>query len=329
MACRREWWSASLSKLDYWTILEASLPVYLVIATGLILRRVGLFPKELDPGMMRLIINVLYPALILDSLLGNEALTKLGTIASAAASGFALILIGFGIGYVTALLVGMRRSDGLRTFSLAIGIQNYGFIPIPIISTLFASKATMGVLFMHSLGVELALWTVGVAILTGLGKAPWKLLFNAPIIAILAGLSINLVGGSRLIPESANTAIAMLGACSIPLSLLLIGAAISDLISGGDWLKPYRRPIAACIVRLVIMPAVFIAFAKFVPVGLELKRVLAVQAAMPCALMPIVLARHYGGHVATAVQVIVATSLVSIFTIPAVIGIAMRILELE
>ncbi len=217
--------------MDYWTILEASLPVYLVIAAGLVLRRIKLFPEELDAGTMRLIINFLFPCFILDKILGNEALDHLGTITSAAASGFLLILLGFGLSYLAALAVGMRRTDGLRTFSLATGIQNYGFIPIPIIAKLFASKATMGVLFMHSLGVELALWTVGVAILTGFGKAPWKHLFNAPIIAILLGLAINASGIYPKIPDSATTTIAMLASCSIPLSLLLVGSAISDLIS--------------------------------------------------------------------------------------------------
>lgn len=315
--------------MDYWTILEASLPVYLVIAAGLVLRRIKLFPEELDAGTMRLIVNFLFPCFILDKILGNEALDDLGTIASAAASGFILILIGFGLSFLAALAVGMRRSDGLRTFSLATGIQNYGFIPIPIIAKLFASKATMGVLFMHSLGVELALWTVGVAILTGFGKAPWRHLFNAPIIAILLGLLINASGIYPRIPESATTTISMLASCSIPLSLLLVGSAISDLIAVGGWLRPFRRPVAACIVRLAILPVAFIAFAKFLPIGLELKRVLAVQAAMPCALFPIVLARHYGGHIATAVQVILATSLISIFTIPAVIGIAMKVLGIS
>ena len=56
---------------------------------------------------------------------------------------------------------------------------------------------------------------------------------------------------------------------------------------------------------------------------------LVAQGAMPCALLPIVLARHYGGHVATAVQVIIATSIVSLFTIPAVIGIALKILNID
>jgi len=315
--------------VDYWTILGASLPVYLVVATGFFLRRTSMFPQELDAGIMRLTVNVLYPCFVLDKILSNEALEDWGAIGLAAASGFGLVLIGFGVGFLAALAVGMRKSDGLRTFSLATGIQNYGFIPIPIIAKLFDDDATMGMLFMHSLGVELAIWTVGIAILTGLSGAPWRRMINGPLVAIIIGLLANASGLATKIPESGATTISMLGSCAIPLSLLLIGAAIADLTSGGGWLRPYKRPLAACLVRLAILPVAFISAGLILPVGVELKRVLAVQAAMPCALFPIVMARHYGGHVATAVQAIIATSLVSIFTIPAVIGIAMKILKLD
>ena len=40
------------------------------------------------------------------------------------------------------------------------------------------------------------------------------------------------------------------------------------------------------------------------------------EAAMPAAVFPIVMAKHYGGDPATAVRVVVATSLVGLLTIP-------------
>jgi malate permease and related proteins len=48
----------------------------------------------------------------------------------------------------------------------------------------------------------------------------------------------------------------------------------------------------------------------------ELRRVLYIQAAMPSAVFPIILARHYGGDPATAVRVVVATSVLGLITIP-------------
>jgi len=52
----------------------------------------------------------------------------------------------------------------------------------------------------------------------------------------------------------------------------------------------------------------------------ELKRVLVVQAAMPSAVFTIVVARHYGGHAPTAVQVVLATTVASLLSAPLVLA---------
>ncbi len=72
----------------------------------------------------------------------------------------------------------------------------------------------------------------------------------------------------------------------------------------------------ASLVRLGLLPVVFIVLAKFLPISVELKQVLVVQAAMPAATFPIVMARHYGGHLLTAVQVVAGTTVIALFLIP-------------
>lgn len=52
------------------------------------------------------------------------------------------------------------------------------------------------------------------------------------------------------------------------------------------------------------------------PCPIELKRVLVVQAAMPSAVLPITVARHYGGIPVTAVQIVLGTTAISVFTCP-------------
>jgi predicted permease len=59
-----------------------------------------------------------------------------------------------------------------------------------------------------------------------------------------------------------------------------------------------------------------LAVARWLPCSLELKRVLVVQAAMPAAVFPIVLARHYGGQPLTAVQIVLGTTVLGIFVSP-------------
>lgn len=62
--------------------------------------------------------------------------------------------------------------------------------------------------------------------------------------------------------------------------------------------------------------------------SLELKQVLVVQAAMPAAMVPILLAKIYGGRPVVAVQIVIATTIVSILTLPYIITYGMRFLEL-
>ena len=47
--------------------------------------------------------------------------------------------------------------------------------------------------------------------------------------------------------------------------------------------------------------------------------VLLVQASMPAAIFPIVIAKHFGGHPSVAVQAMLATSLLSLALTPAIL----------
>jgi predicted permease len=115
----------------------------------------------------------------------------------------------------------------------------------------------------------------------------------------------------------------MIGATAVPLAVLLIGAAIAD-IWGQEKLN-WPVAILAPILRLLIIPIAFIAAAYYLPLTVELKRIIIVQGAMPSAVFTIMVARLYGGHPTTAVQVVIATTLVSIVTTPFVIAWALKL----
>ena len=72
--------------------------------------------------------------------------------------------------------------------------------------------------------------------------------------------------------------------------------------------------------RLVLAPLVFLSAAKFLPIATELRQVLVVQAAMPAAMTPIILARLYGGRPAIAVQIVVFTTALSLLSLPWIIS---------
>jgi hypothetical protein len=97
---------------------------------------------------------------------------------------------------------------------------------------------------------------------------------------------------------------------------LLIGAIVADHLAEARGGSGYRVVLAAVVVRLLIMPVLFLLLATFLPCSLELKRVIVIQGAMPAAVLPIALAKHYGGDTRTALQVALSTSVVGLVTIP-------------
>ena len=72
----------------------------------------------------------------------------------------------------------------------------------------------------------------------------------------------------------------------------------------------------AWLLRLGVLPFVFLLAARYLPCPVELKRVLVVQAAMPSAVVSIIVARVYGGQPLVAVQIILGTTALALFTIP-------------
>jgi predicted permease len=75
-----------------------------------------------------------------------------------------------------------------------------------------------------------------------------------------------------------------------------------------------------------IMPIFFLLLGWCLTGPVELKRVILLQAAMPAAVFPIVMAKHYGGDARTALRVVIATSLVGFATIPLWIRLGQKIL---
>jgi len=304
--------------LDYLSILSVAVPVYLTMGAGALARRTGLLKHEADTSLMKLSVMMLTPALIIERVVGNPAVMKLAPVLIAAGLGYMLVVIGIALTYFVAPLIGLKKGEGRRTFSVACGLQNYGFVAIPLVTALFPDKGTLGVLFTFTLGVELACWTAGVGLLTGLDKAPWRLALNAPVLTIIVSLLLNFTGLHIYVPLVAHNTFTMLGACAVPLAVLLIGASIADL--WGQASIRWNVAIFSPVLRLGIIPIAFLATAYFLPITPELKRVIVVQAAMPSAVFNIMIARLYGGHAPTAVQVVIATTLVSCITTPLVIA---------
>lgn len=306
---QRAWFMPS-----YLELLLLIAPVFLTMGLGAGVRRAGWMTVEAEGSFLRLLVNFFYPALILKSVLGNPALRDAGNLAWAPVVGFSTMAVGLVVGYYGGRLCGLRPGQGLRTFAFAVGIYNYGFIPLPLMEGLFGPES-VGVLLVHNIGCELAIWSVGIMLLSGLSwREGWRKVFNPALLTLTAALVINALGWTA--PIAVAKTIEWMAACAIPLGLLLGGATLAEFLDRPRELIAPRVLVASGMLRLALLPVAFLLVAKFAPLPDDLKRVVVVQAAMPSALIPIVLARHYGGQPLTAAQVIIGTTVAGLLVIP-------------
>ena len=310
-------------------VFSAVLPIFFVIASGALARRVGWLDEEADRSLMTVVVNLLYPALIFSFILGNDALRQPSNLILPPLVGLTTVVGGFGIAMLVARKLKIGDQKECRTFAFTTGIYNYGYFPVPIIALLF-DRETTGVLLVHNLGVEVAMWVLGVGFILSRNdpKSIWKRVFSGPVIAILIAVPMNYFKVDQHLPNFALEAIHLLGQCAIPLGLILIGATFSDLSQGSSLTARMKIPGVASVLRLGILPAAFLFAALILPLSIELKAVMLVQAAMPCGVFPIVLARHFDGSPEVALKVVLGTTVLSLITIPLWIGFGMKLLDL-
>ena len=292
------------------------MPVFVLIGVGVLARRLHWIEGDAETSLIRLVVNVCYPCLIFESVAGNAALRLPGNLIFPPLAGFFITWFGIRAGLVVARMIGLQVGEGQRTFALAVGITNYGYLPLPIMAAIWGTES-QGVLFVHNVGAEAAIWTVGLLVLSGQSfRSGWRKLVNPIMITLVVAVGFNLGGLTPLLPTVVTSPLHALALCGIPLGLIMTGVNLAAYIHEPKTLFDARISSAAMVLRLGALPIVILAVAKFLPLSIELKRVLVVQAAMPTALIPIILAKLYGGHPRTAVQIVLGTTALGLFVIP-------------
>jgi len=292
------------------------LPVYLLMIAGALLRRTQVLPRECDVPVMQVVYRVMLPCYILDKILGTAVLKSGSAVVWSMGLGFGLLVGGILLGLVVGRVMGLERGTGMRTFAISSGCQNFGFTAAPVTEILWGSGA-LALMFVHNIGVEVAMWSVGVMMMDGDRGFTWRRLLNGPVVAVVIGLTLVAIGLDDEVTGSLRKAMSMIGVGAFPVAILITGCTIMDLV--GAERPSWKVITGGAVVRLGLAPMAMLCAAKFFPIPMELKQVLLVQAAMPAGLTSILLARLYGGRPAVAVQVVIATTVLSLLTLPWII----------
>lgn len=301
-------------------------PVFLMILVGVIIRGSNLIDKITTTYLPKIVIYVLYPCLLLRTILSSNSLENPKNLLLAPVAGFLCISIGIALSYFL-LKKGFKQETPHRAFAFTTGIFNYGYIPLPLCLGLFGEN-TLAVLMAFSVGVELAIWTVGILFLTGHAEGKWwKHILNPPLITLLIAIPIVMTGTTHIIPIPVYNTVSSIADSAIPIGLIAIGANLFDL--GKSVFQNIRiKPcIWSILIRCGILPVLFISVAIFVPLTLEIQQVLIIQAAMPCGIFPIVICRHFSSDSSLSFQIVLATTIIGVITVPAWLHLGLNLIS--
>ena len=306
-------------------IIVAVLPPFILLFIGCMARRMDWLGREADRTLSRFIVCVLYPCFIVYHVLGTESPVEAKGAWVSAIFGFLAISIGFLVARIVAWVCKIKEVEK-PAFCFCSGIFNYGFFAIPV-ATLFFGNELVVKIILFNLGVEVAIWTVGILILTS-SKFEIRKVFNPPALSVLIALLLQALGGKDILPRFGWDVLTMIGNCSIPMALMIIGASFYDLLKGYRPSSAYRVEIGAIMTRALIVPALFALYANYgwIPTYTPwIPEVLIIQAAMPAGVFALVVVKNYGENTETGLRAIMATMVVSILALPTWIWIGLNL----
>ncbi|HMN99411.1 MAG TPA: AEC family transporter [Miltoncostaeaceae bacterium] len=290
----------------------------LIILAGALARHYGIIRREDGPLLVRLVIHLALPPLIF--LIIAEADLDLSLLLVPLV-GYALHFILLGIVSVSVRVWGMERPRaGAMVVATAVG--NTGFFGLPLIAASGGGFSLPAAVMYDALCTGVITWTSTVAIASSFGRAEGeprlstrelgRILLLPPNWALAAGLVVNLAGFGDL-PSGIERPMEILAGATLPLTMIYAGLMID--FRGLRRLWPEIGYVT--VVRLGLSAVIGAGLA--VAVGLEgdVLHTVVIMAAMPTAMMSLVLGTRYGLRSDVLAGAVVVTTLLATITLPA------------
>jgi malonate transporter and related proteins len=289
------------------SLLALLAPDFGLIALGFVLARWSGWPQSLWDGVERITYFVLFPTLLFYA----NARAQLDLGAAAPAVGAALVAMLAAIGAAALAKPLFRPSDAVFGASFQCGFRFTAYIAFALAARLHgeAGTALMAVVIGIVVPVVNVAAVAALARVKGGGMAR-ELATNPLILACAGGVLYGSLG--LPLPEFAQSMMSRMGAASIVLGLIAVGAALklqAPFQYGA--LVPYLLAV-----KLMLCPAIALASARWFGLSPLATSVVVVWAALPPASTSYILAQRMGGDGRIAAALVSLATVVSVATIP-------------
>ena len=301
------------------TLFSSIFTLFLMVIPGFILRKSKIGGDSLAISLTNVILYVSSPAMIINAFLReyDSALLK-NMIAVFVLSFFAHCIFAL----ITYALLRKKHGVDVRVYRFASIFANAGYMGIPLIQMVFGGAAGIYA-SVYIIWFNVFTWTLGCLIYTGDKKyiTLKKAIINPAVIPIIIGVGLFLGSLSRYIPSLVCDVVSSLNGTVAPLSMMLVGFRLAD-VNFKSALRDSRFYLALAL-RLIIGPIlVFALMAAVKLLGIELSEIVMstvlVCASTPTAVATTMFAEKFGGDGVLASQIVSASTILSLGTIPLV-----------
>lgn len=287
------------------------LVMFLLILVGYLAVRAQVLGAEARRSFSTLLVNIVVPAMIVDSYLIPFDPDILANLVRTALVSTGALLIGLGI----ALLATRRmQSPDRPILRFAITFSNAGYMGFPLIEALFGAEGLLYASIFNTF-FNILIWTAGIALLDpgAKGANPVRELVKKPaLLAVALGLVLYL--GRVPVPDLIAQPIGLLGGMNTPLSMLITGI----IIATSDLKAVIRRGALwqTILLRMLAVPAAAVLLCLATGTGGMVGAVIILLEACPCAAITSVFAVQYRYDEQLAAGAVVVSTLLSIAALP-------------
>lgn len=302
--------------MDTQVVWNVMLELVIIMVIGYGLSCFKLLDKAFSDKMSWLVVNISMPMLIISSVLGKEG--TLSDVLVYLGYGTAFYLISMPIAYICCKLFFVKKKN-MGTYQFMLIFSNCSFMGYPIASAVLGIDSVF-YMSIFNIPFNILAFSYGIFLLASgsensVGFNPKKLV-NPGIISSILAVIIYACGIS--FPDFIGNTFSSVGGLTTPLSMLVLGISLAQLPVSELFNEIRLYPIS--IIRLVGLPVLtYYVMSIFTHDAMALG-VATVTAGMPVASMTVMLATLYGGNVKLASVGVFITTVLSVISVPVVLG---------
>jgi len=303
--------------------------IFILGALGYILVRKNMLSHSGLDALSRLVIQIIFPAMIFTQLLQNFSFSLYPNWWIFPLVSLVITAAGLTVGLLLLKVIKLK-THRLQFLSL-VGFQNSGYLPLAMAAAMFSGQELNNIfiyIFLFLLGFDLVAWSLGIYMLTYDKEAKFKLrhIFSPPVIANLATLALIALGLNKFVPQGLFKPIQMVGNCTLPLALIVVGGNVALAR-----LKNIDKQAVSFFLlgKLIILPLL----GMWIVLKLGLPQLfgflIVMQLAMPSATSLSVIIRRYNREDALISQGVFFSHIISLITIPLFLGLYLSLVVLK